>query len=207
MIRKILNSKIFFLIKILLISLIVSLNLYANENDTDKSIFSIGSHEAKVKIKIFSSLTCSHCANFHIKVVSKIKENYIESGKVQLIFIDFPLDQAAFNASKLLHCSDKNIQIKLLDRIYEKQNEWIVGADINEVNNNLKKIVKNLGISSNHFDKCLIDETVSDKILNGRIDANKKYSISATPTIVINEKKLEGSANFKNIKKKIERLI
>ena len=167
----------------------------------------IGSHDALVKIKVFSSLTCPHCANFHIKVVPKIKKEYVESGKAQLIFIDFPLDQAAFNASKLLHCSDKNIQIKLLDRIYEKQNEWIVGADINEINNNLKKIVKNLGISSNHFDKCLIDETVSDKILNGRIDANKKYSISATPTIVINEKKLEGSANFKNIKKKIEKLI
>ena len=77
MIRKILNSKIFFLIKILLISLIVSLNLYANENDTDKSIFSIGSHEAKVKIKIFSSLTCPHCANFHEKIVPKIEKEYI----------------------------------------------------------------------------------------------------------------------------------
>ncbi len=98
-------------------------------------------------------------------------------------------------------------KITFLDTIYENQNEWTAGSNINEINNNLKKIVKNLGISSNHFDKCLIDETVSDKILNGRIDANKKYSISATPTIVINEKKLEGSTNFKNIKKKIERLI
>ncbi len=43
--------------------------------------------------------------------------------------------------------------------------------------------------------------------MNGRIDANKKYSINSTPTIVINEKKLEGSANFENIKKKIEKLI
>ena len=60
----------------------------------------------------------------------------------------------------------------------------------------LKKIVENLGISSTQFDKCLIDETISDKILNGRIDANQKYSINSTPTIVINEKKLEGSASF-----------
>ena len=57
------------------------------------------------------------------------------------------------------------------------------------------------------FDKCLIDEDISDKILNGRIDANHKYVIESTPTIVINEKKLEGSATFKNIKKKIEKLI
>ena len=62
-------------------------------------------------------------------------------------------------------------------------------------------------ISSIQFDKCLIDEDISDKILNGRIDANRKYSINSTPTIVINEKKLEGSASFENIKKKIEKII
>ena len=207
MIKSNLNNKIFLLVKICIIYFFISFESYAEDLKNKKDMIVIGSHDALVKIKVFSSLTCPHCANFHIKVVPKIKKEYVETGKAQLIFIDFPLDQAAFNASKLLHCSDKNIQIKLLDRIYEKQNEWIVGADINEINNNLKKIVKNLGISSNHFDKCLIDETVSDKILNGRINANKKYSISATPTIVINEKKLEGSTNFKNIKKKIERLI
>jgi len=64
-----------------------------------------------------------------------------------------------------------------------------------------------LGISSSQFDKCLIDEAISDKILNGRINANKKYSIESTPTIVINEKKLKGSVSFKDIKKKIEKLI
>ncbi len=59
-----------------------------------------------------------------------------------------------------------------------------------------------MGISSAKFDKCLLDEDISDKILNRRIEANQKYSINSTPTIVINEKKLEGSASFKNIKKK-----
>ena len=65
----------------------------------------------------------------------------------------------------------------------------------------------NFGINSVQFDKCLIDETISDKILNGRINANHKYSIDSTPTIIINEEKLEGAASFKNIKKKIEKLI
>ena len=64
-----------------------------------------------------------------------------------------------------------------------------------------------MGISSEKFDKCVIDEEISDKILNERIDASKKYSINSTPTIIINEKKLEGSVSFKNIKKKIEKII
>jgi len=126
-------------------------------------------------------------------------KKYIENGTVQLIFIDFPLDQAAFNASKLLHCLDQKRRIGFLDTIYETQNEWANGSNINDINNNLKKIVKNLGISSEQFEKCIIDEGISDKILNGRIEANQKYSISSTPTIVINEKKLEGSASFENL--------
>ena len=207
MIKSNLNTKLFFLLKIFLIYLIICLKSYAEDPTVQNNLVVVGSNDAIVKIKIFSSLTCPHCANFHIKVVSEIKKNYVEPGKVQLIFIDFPLDQAAFNASKLLHCLDQKKQITFLDNIYENQNEWTNGSNVNEINNNLKKIVKNLGISSTQFDKCLNDDAISDKILNGRIEGQQKYSINATPTIIINEKKHEGPATFNNIKKKIEKLI
>jgi len=207
MIRSNLNIKLFFLIKIISFYLILSIKCYSDNSNASDSLVVLGSDKAIVKIKVFSSLTCPHCANFHIKVVPEIKREYIDTGKVQLIFIDFPLDQGAFNASKLLHCLDKKKQIAFLDIIYETQAKWTNASNINDINKNLKKIVKNLGISSIQFDKCLIDEAISDKILNGRIDANQKYSINSTPTIIINEKKLEGSVSFKNIKKKIEKLI
>ena len=207
MIKLNVNFKLFIFIKIFIIYLIICLKSYADDSKVDKSIVAIGSYEAIVKIKIFSSLTCPHCADFHIKVVPKIIKEYVESGKVQLIFIDFPLDLAAFNASKLLHCVDQKKQISFLDIVYDSQSNWTNGSNIEDINNNLKKITKNLGISSEQFDKCLIDEDISDNILNNRIEANQKYSINSTPTIVINEKKLEGSASFKNIKKKIEKII
>ena len=207
MTRKNLNFKILFILKIIIIYLVVTLKSYADTTKINKNIIAIGSYDAIVKIKIFSSLTCPHCANFHINVIPKLKKEYVDTGTAQLIFIDFPLDQAAFNASKLLHCIDKKKQINFLDIIYGNQSKWTNGSSIENINNNLKKIVKNLGITSNQFDKCLMDEVISDKILNGRIEANNKYSINSTPTIVINEKKLEGSASFKNIKKKIEKII
>ena len=195
------SFKIFFLVKIILFYLILSIKCYS------ENFVVLGSDQADVKIKIFSSLTCPHCANFHTQIIPKIKEEYVDKGKVQLIFIDFPLDQMAFNASKILHCLDGKEQINFLDTIYETQAKWTVGSSLDDINKNLKGIVKSLGISSFNFEECLIDEAISDKILNGRIDANQKYSINSTPTIVINEKKLEGSANFKNKKKKIEKLI
>ena len=207
MINSNLNLKLLLLLKLFLIYLLICLKSYADDSGLRNSMVVIGSNNAAVKIKVFSSLTCPHCANFHINVVSEIKKNYVDSGKVQLIFIDFPLDKASFNASKLLHCLDKKKQIIFLDTIYEGQSEWTVGSSINEINDNLRKIVKNLGINSARFDKCLNNEVISNKILEGRIDGHQKYSINSTPTIIINEKKFEGSASFKNIKEKIEKLI
>ena len=200
------ENKISFLIKLFLL-LLISFDSFADDTKISSNLIVLGENNAPIKIKIFSSHTCPHCANFHMKVIPKIKEKYIEAGKVQLIFIDFPLDQAALNASILLHCLNEKKQMLFLDTIYEKQSKWMNGSDINEINLNLKKIVKSLGITSAQFDKCLKNEIITDKILNDRINGHKKYSINSTPTIIINEKKLDGSASFKNIKKRIEKII
>ena len=201
------NFKVLFFLKIITIFLIICVKSYGDDYKPNNDVIAVGSKDAIVKIKVFSSLTCPHCAEFHNKVVPEIIKNYVETGKVQLIFIDFPLDLAAFNAAKLLHCVDEKRQISFLDTIYSTQNKWTDGSTIEDINENLKKIVKNLGISSEQFDSCLIDEGISDKILNYRIKATQKYSINSTPTIIINEKKLDGSASFKNIKKRIEKII
>ena len=143
MIKQQLKTSSFFVIKLIFIYLIFILKAYSDDAILQKDFVILGSHNAPVKIKIFSSLTCPHCASFHVDVVPEIKKKYVDSDRVQLIFIDFPLDQIAFNASKLLHCLDKKKQISFLDTIYETQNKWTVGSNLNDINNNLKKIVKN----------------------------------------------------------------
>ena len=198
-------GRLFFLAKVILIYLLFCININSSEQNVKEKLITVGINDAPVIIKVFSSLTCPHCANFHMNVVPKLKK-YVDSGKVQIIFIDFPLDKAAFNASKLLHCLDKKKQISFLDKIYKDQEKWISGSTIDEINNNLKKMVKSFGINNIEFDKCVNNDIIADRILNSRIDAHKKYSIEATPTIVINEKKLK-EASLKNIIKRIEKLI
>ncbi len=200
MIKKI-DFKIILLINVVLIYFLLCIQTYAD------SFVKLGNDQAKVKIKIFSSLTCPYCASFHKNVVPKIEKEYVNNGIVQLIFMDFPLDHAALNASKLINCVSTDKQIKLLDIIYEKQNEWASASDIDEINNNLEKMFKKLGINISNFDKCLNNEDIENKILNGRIEAQKKYSINATPTIIINEEKFKKELNFKNIKKIIDKII
>ena len=167
-----------------------------------------GKENAPVKIKVFSSLTCPHCANFHINILPKIKEKYIDSGQVQVLHIDFPLDLATLNAGKLLHCiNDNEKQIQILEKIYQNQNVWTLGNGINDINENLINLFNDFEKNTSKLNKCLNNEDIEEIILENRIDAQKKYNLEATPTIIINEKKFEGSVNFKNIDKIIEKLI
>ena len=174
----------------------------------ESKVLSIGSPNAKVTVKVFSSLTCPHCANFHTNIFEQLKKEYIEQNLIKFEHHSFPLDLAALNAEKLLHCNDRNeINFQFLGEIYKKQNEWAVGSDINKINDSIKKIGLNLGLSSLKIDKCLKDEKVQEKILNERIEAQKKYKIESTPTIYINKKKYNGDHDYKKFKKSLEKLL
>ncbi|MFL2888130.1 MAG: hypothetical protein CNC06_02830 [Pelagibacterales bacterium MED-G40] len=179
----------------------IPIDLYAD----DKRVgLGIGNPEAKVIIKVFSSLTCPHCAHFHEKIYKNLKKEFIDTGKVRFEHHGFPLDLAALNAEKILRCvknNDKSFQF--LSEIYKKQNKWAVGSDINKINESLKKIGLNFNLDSAKIDSCLKDENTQDKILNERIQAQKKYKITSTPTIYINEKKYEGKHDYKKFKKMV----
>ena len=174
--------------------------------NVESKILSIGSSEAKVTVKVFSSLTCPHCAKFHTEIFNDLKKDFIDKGIVKFEHHAFPLDLAALNAEIIVRChADNKIKFELLEKIYQKQKIWAVGSDINEINDSIKKIGKELNLKLSKMDKCLKDDLVQDNILNQRIDAQKKYKIDSTPTIIINEKKYTGKIDYKQFKKSIEK--
>ena len=167
---------------------------------------SIGKQNAKVKVKVFSSLTCPHCASFHIKIFNKLKEEYIDNNKVYYEHLSFPLDLAALNAEKIIKCaSNKDIAFKLLDSIYRNQNKWAVGEDINKINNSLINLSVKFDLKKDELNECLKDENLQDQILRQRIEAQRNYKISSTPTILINDKEYDGKHDFKSFEKQIDK--
>tara|TARA_B000000557_G_scaffold230013_1_gene202506 strand:+ start:499 stop:1080 length:582 start_codon:yes stop_codon:yes gene_type:complete len=166
-------------------------------------ILSIGSSNAKVTIKVFSSLTCPHCANFHNTIFNDLKKDYIDKGLVRFEHHPFPLDLAALNAEIILGCKKKNFD--LLTEIYLKQKTWAIGSDINKINNLIKKIGLDFDLSNEEMDSCLKNEKIQDQILEQRIEAQKIYKIESTPTILINEKKYSDKVDYKKFKKIIEK--
>ena len=164
-----------------------------------------GNKDAKITIIAYESLTCSHCADFHKDIYPQLKKDYIDTGLAKIEFRHFPLDVAAFNASKIAQCkSDESL--KILNSLYSNQQEWVRGNTVEEINDNLKKFIKNQGFEVN-FEKCINNKKIEDYVLNDRIEGTKKFKVNATPTIIINDEKFDKTLNYKNLKKSLEKLI
>ena len=187
-----------------LIILILFFNSIVSVNAEAKRIIS-GNENAKITIIAYESLTCSHCANFHIDVYPQLKKDYIDTGLAKIEFRHFPLDIAAFNASKIAQCkNDKGLEI--LESLYSNQQAWVKGSTTEEINSNLKEFLEKKGFKLD-FEKCINNKEIEDFVLNDRIEGAKNYKVNATPTIIINDKKFEKSLNYKNLKKSLEKLI
>tara|TARA_B100002052_G_C15747629_1_gene536244 strand:- start:3 stop:593 length:591 start_codon:yes stop_codon:yes gene_type:complete len=193
------------LITLFLFTFLIHTSFISDSSSNEIKRIIIGNENAKISIIAYESLTCSHCANFHIDVLPDLKKEYIDTGIAKIEFRHFPLDVAAFNASKIAQCkNDGNSEI--LNILYLNQSKWIKGGTIDEVNENLKKFLVSEGIQVD-FEKCTNNKSIEDFVLNDRIEGVKKFKVNATPTIIINDKKFEKSLNYKNLKKTLEKLI
>ena len=173
----------------------------------ESKILSIGSPDAKIIVKVFSSLTCPHCADFHTEIFNKLKKDYIDKGIVKFEHHPFPLDLAALNAEIIVRCQTNNVtKFELLEEIYLRQKSWAIGSDINKINDLIKKVGLGFDLTEDEMNSCLKDDNAQDEILNQRIEAQKKYKIDSTPTIIINEKKYTKKIDYKTFKKVVDNL-
>ena len=190
--------------KKILLTLILFL-VYSNNVFAEINRIMSGNKNAKITIIAYESLTCSHCADFHNDVYPQLKKDYIDTGLAKIEFRHFPLDVAAFNASKISQCKQDQ-GLNILESLYSDQQAWVKGNSIEEINKNLKKFINQKGFDID-FDKCINNKEIEDFVLNDRIEGAKNFEINATPTIIINDKKFDKSLNYNNIKKFLEKLI
>ena len=190
--------------KKIFVFLVIFFVFMTNINAEIKRIIS-GNKDAKITIIAYESLTCSHCADFHLDIYPKLKKEYIDTGLVKIEFRHFPLDMAAFNASIISQCEHfKGLEV--LESLYSNQQAWVKGNTIDDVNKSLKSFLEKEGFKIN-FKKCMDNKKIEDFVLNDRIEGAKKFKINSTPTIIINNEKFKKSLNYKNLKKSLEKLI
>ena len=165
----------------------------------------IGKENAKIHIKEYFSLTCSHCANFHLLTFPKIKEEMIDTGLLKFEFVDYPLDRLAMIAVALVRSLPNESYLDAISILFKNQKKW---AYSNKPLDELLVIAKMIGISKQSFDKIIKNYDLMQKVLDKMEEDSNKHDIQSTPTFIINDKyKISGMLSFDDFKKKLNKFI
>jgi protein-disulfide isomerase len=165
----------------------------------------IGQADAPVTIVEYASMTCNHCATFHNTVLPTLKEKYIDTGKVKLVFREFPLDERAALASMVARCAGDDKSMPLISMLFSKQDEW-AGAK-QDFLPKLFKFGQQVGFTRQAFDRCRQDEKLIKSIIAVRDRGNVAFGVNSTPTFFINGKRLEGAPTVEEFEKVLAPLV
>lgn len=151
--------------------------------------FSIGDANAKVKMIEYASFTCPHCADFHAANFSKLKAEYIDTGKVQFTLREVYFDRYGLWAAMVARCGGDMKYFFIHDVLFDQQKEWAASDDPNVVIANLKTIARTAGMEDAVVDACLNDGAAAEAMV-ARFQANMEADgVEGTPTIFINGSK------------------
>jgi protein-disulfide isomerase len=153
----------------------------------------LGQAEAPITIIEYASLTCPHCAHFANDVLPKLKEKWIDTGKVRLVMRPFPLDGAALRAEMLARCVPAERYYPFIETLFKTQETWAFAPDWRV---GLARIAQLAGIGKKEFEDCLADKALENEIVQSRLTAATKLDVNATPTLFVNGKKFEGPPTF-----------
>lgn len=162
----------------------------------------LGKADAPVTIIEYASLTCDHCKRFHVQILPRVKQAYIDTGKVKLIYRHFPLDRVALMAAALTECVPRDQFFGLLDVLYRSEDQWAHSKDPKA---ELAKIGLLAGIKRSAFEACLADDKLSTAIVADRQAGEVEHKVSSTPTLVIGDTVLRGVRDFAEIEQAIEK--
>ena len=175
--------------------------LNITEND-----FIIGNEDAPITIIEYASMSCSHCADFHIKTLPKLIEKYANTGKIKIVFRDFPFNYPALLGSMVLRCIPEDSRYQYTEALYKLQSKW-VNRENSKTTQELYKIMQSGGMTKEEFNSCIKNVDLENNILQSLMDVQKEFNIKSTPSFLINGLLVEGNKPLKDFVKIIDKLL
>jgi protein-disulfide isomerase len=163
----------------------------------------LGNAEAPITIVEYASMTCGHCAAFHVMTMPDLKKKYIDTGKVRLVYRDFPLDAVALQVAQIAECAGKDRYFGVVDLVFQTQGTWAVAKDpIAE----LTKSLRIAGISEADVKACIANEKIATAVVAERQTA-EKLGVNSTPTLFINGERWNGARNIEAFDEAFAKLL
>ena len=155
----------------------------------------LGDPKAPITLIEYASLTCPHCAHFSVTVLPDLKKKWIDTGKVKLIYRDFPLDQTALKAAQLAECAGKDKYFGVIDMIFETQPKWATASDPIA---DLSKSLRIAGMGENEVKACLADDAVANGVV-ADYRGGETLGVNSTPTLFINGEEFKGARSVEEM--------
>jgi protein-disulfide isomerase len=180
--------------------------LSATAADTPKpssnpyGIRALGQASAPIQVMEFYSLTCPHCAEFETATLPSVKKQFIDTGKLRLIFRDFPLDGVALMATQVARSLPASEYYPFVSALFASQDKWAFAPGEHteaQYKQAIFRYAALAGMSKADFDAALANDKLKQFILAERTKAEQKYHVDATPTFIMNGKKHAGAMDIK----------
>lgn len=150
----------------------------------------LGQDTAPVTMIEYASFTCSHCRDFHNDNFSKLKADYIDTGKVKFIQRDVYFDAVGLWAGVLARCGGDDKYYAMADLLFTDQKTWLQGNSGDAIAENLRKVGAKAGLTTEQMDACWGDQQkVADLVATFQKNATGD-NIEGTPTFIINGEKV-----------------
>ena len=174
--------------------------------DITEKDFVIGNEDAKITIIEYASLSCSHCADFHVNTLETLKKEYIDTGKVKMVFRDYPFNYPALLGSMVLRCIPKNYRYDYMNALFKLQTDWVNKKNKKTIQE-LYKIMQSGGMTKEEYDACIYNTELENEILEGVMEAQNQFNIKSTPSFIINGKLIEGNKSIKEFRQIIDKIL
>ena len=171
-----------------------------------ESDFVIGKKDAPITIIEYASLSCSHCAKFHNETLEQLKKEYVDTGKVKIVFRDFPFNYPALLGSMVLRCVPENIRYDYMNALFQLQTSWVNRENAKTIQE-LYKIMQSGGMTKEEYDTCIYNTELENQILQGLIAAQNEFNIKSTPSFLINDTLVEGNKSIKEFRQIIDKIL
>ena len=193
--------------KILWILVIFSHPISANSIlEIAEKDFVIGDENAPITIIEYASLSCSHCANFHVNTLPELIKEFVDTGKAKIVFRDFPFNYPALLGSMVLRCVPDNIRYQYSNALYQLQSKWVIRENA-KTKQELYKIMQSGGMTKENFNNCIENVELENEILKEVMNAQSEFNIKSTPSFIINGILLEGDKPIKEFRQIINKIL
>lgn len=159
----------------------------------------MGSPDAPITMIEYGSLTCSHCAAFHKDSYKKIKENYVDTGRIKFVFRNLVANQYDLTASMISRCAGPQKSWGMMSLFFERQAQWLQEDYVDS----LATLARRAGMNRAKFDACL-QNTDLQRSLIGLRDLANSDNVTSTPTFFIGDEVLLGAAPYEDFVEFIE---